>query len=406
MCYTYIEKLDKFVCFEDLGVIILFFIIILFFVILITFSIYKLCVYLNDNSNFKKKKINNIILKVCLSGLFVILILWLYNGIDGYLNGNEGFFCGAVAIGDCYDYGINGAVQRIIQKFYWTILMLIIFLLYIIIYKIKYKEKIITNKLPYFSVIIVITLISFFPLYKTIINKFYFHFTNYNYEIIIKGFDYNDYYIHVYDKKINVVKKEQVICITTPCNPIYNGEYEINFSDEIMTEIYNYIDNSFNNKNFTSQTIIFNNIVDSRESNIVKSIITNDETYIKETNNYYNYKIITDFQYKTLQNDGGSHINVYYQVNLKKNKIIKYEDKYVGFKGYKYKDKIIYEKIINNSINSKLKTIIEDLIAKEDINDKNNYSPYVIEFDDIKKEIYNSESIDLLENILTLIDKQ
>ena len=91
---------------------------------------------------------------------------------------------------------------------------------------------------------------------------------------------------------------------------------------------------------------------------------------------------------------------------MKKNKIIKYEDKYVGFKGYKYKDKIIYEKIINNSINSKLKTIIEDLIAKEDINDKNNYSPYVIEFDDIKKEIYNSESIDLLENILTLIDKQ
>lgn len=32
-------------------------------------------------------------------------------------------------------------------------------------------------------------------------------------------------------------------------------------------------------------------------------------------------------------------------------------------------------------MNLKLKTIIENLITKKDINDKNNYSPYVIEFD-------------------------
>lgn len=384
----------------------MFLIVILIFIILIAFAIYKLCVYLNNDNNVKKEKINSIILKACLSGLFVILILLLYNGIDGYLNGNEGFFCGAVAFGDCYDYGLNGLFQKIIQKFYWSIPILFIFLLYIIIYKVKYKGKIITNKLLYFTIIIVVALVSFFPLSKTIFNKIYFGFTDYKYEIIIEGFDYNDYYIHVYDKKINVIKKEQIICITTPCKPIYNGEYEIDFSDESMTEIYNYIDNLFNNKNFTSQTIIFDNITDTSESNIVKSIINNDEYYIKETNNYYNYKIITDFQYKTLQNDGGSHINVYYQVNLEKNKIIKYEDKYVGFKGYEYEEKIIYEKIINNSMNLKLKTIIEDLITKEDINDKNNYSPYVIEFDNNKKEIYNNESIKSLENIFNKIDNQ
>lgn len=296
----------------------MFLIVILIFVILITFGIYKLCIYLNNDNNVKKKKLNSIILKSCLSGLFVILILLLYNGIDGYLNGNEGFFCEAIAFGDCYDYGLNGFFQKIIQKFYWSIPILFIFLLYIIIYKVKYKGKIITNKLLYFTIVIIFALVSFLPLSKTIFNKIYFSFIDYKYEIIIEGFDYNDYYIHVYDKKINVIKKEQVICSTTPCEPIYNGEYEIDFSDGAMTEVYNYIDNLFNNKNFTSKIIVFDNIADVSESNIVKSIIYNDETYIKETNNYYNYKIITDFQYKTLQNDGGSHINVYYGINLEK----------------------------------------------------------------------------------------
>lgn len=362
------------------------FLIIMILVILIAFGSYKLCVYLNNDNNAKKKKINNIILKVCLSGVFVILILLLYNLIAGYLNGNEGFF------------------QKTIQKFYWSIPILFIFLLYIIIYKVKYKGKIITNKLLYFTIVIVVALLSFFPLYKKIFNKIYFDFTDYKYEIVIEGFDYNNYYIHVYDKKINVIKKEETMCITNSCNPIYNGEYEIDFSDESMTKIYNYIDNLFNNKNITSKKIIFNDIKDVGESNIVKSIILNDETYIK--NNYYNYKIITDSQYKTLQNDGGSNINVYYQINLEKNKIIKYEDKYVGFTGYEYKGKIIYEKNINNSMSLKIKTIIEDLITKNDINDKNNYTPYVIEFDNNKKEIYNSESIKSLENIFNTIDNQ
>ena len=373
-------------------------IVILF---LISLGIYKLCIYLNT-TNDVNKKINNIILKICINVCFVILIMLLYNGLDGYFKGCEGYICPDVIPRDCYYYGLAGLFCRI-QKYYWTIPIFLVCLIYIIIYKIKYKDKVIRNKVIY----IILFLIALFPLYKTIFNKIYSSINDYKYEIIVIGYDYNNYHIQVYKEKINVIKKEQVVCSTIPCEPIYNGEYEINFSDNSMKEIYDYVNDLFSNDDLISKTIIFNNIEDDKESSIIKSIITNDENYINEMNSYYNYKIVTDFQYKTLQKDGGSHINIYYKINLSENKIIKYEDKYVGFEGYEYKDKIIYEKNISNDINNKLKNIIEDLINKEDINNTNNYSPYIIEYGDINnKKIYNSESIKLLENVLKIIDNQ
>lgn len=120
----------------------------------------------------------------------------------------------------------------------------------------------------------------------------------------------------------------------------------------------------------------------------------------------YDFKIITDVKFRTLQNDGGSHINIYYLVNLKKNKIVKYEDKYVGLKGYEYKDKIVYEKYIDDTINTKLQDTILDLTTKKDINKKNNYNYYTIEDGNNEKIIYSDESIEALENIFSIIDKQ
>lgn len=259
----------------------MFFIIIFLLFIISIWGDYKLCIYLNENSNIKAKKINNIVSKLYLSGLFIILIILLYNGIDGYLNGNTSFLCETVKIDDCFNYGITAFFERIFEKLYWSIPLIMIFLLYIIIYKVKYKEKIINNKFLYFILIIILTLTSFIPLYKPIINKLYFTFNDYNYELIIKNFDYNNYYIRVYNQKINVIKKEQIVCTTTPCNPIYNGEYEINFSNDSMTKIYNYINDLFDNKNANSMTIYYNNIKEENELNIVKAIITNDEIIIK-----------------------------------------------------------------------------------------------------------------------------
>ncbi len=117
----------------------------------------------------------------------------------------------------------------------------------------------------------------------------------------------------------------------------------------------------------------------------------------------YDYKITTDTRLKTLQNDGGSHVNVYYTVDFKNNLIVKYEDKYVGFKGYEYKDKVVYKKTISKSKSTKLKSVIDELADKEDINTDNNYFCYTIEFGNNKVEIYNEDSIEALKYIINVL---
>jgi len=116
------------------------------------------------------------------------------------------------------------------------------------------------------------------------------------------------------------------------------------------------------------------------------------------------YIIITDSRYNTLQNDGGSHSDIYYEIDLNKNEVKKFEDLYIGFKGYEYQGKLIYNKSINSSIAMNLGDLLDNLISKEDINDTNNYSPFVIKQGDIEKDIYSQNSIELLKEQLQQID--
>ena len=120
-------------------------------------------------------------------------------------------------------------------------------------------------------------------------------------------------------------------------------------------------------------------------------------------NNKDVYKIITDTRFITLHNDGGSHVNVYYIVDFNNNMIAKYEDKYVGFEGYKYKDKLVSEKGIEETEATKFKKILEELIVKDDINNTNNYNFYTIENGDDKNNIHNEESIELLKDIIDIL---
>lgn len=123
----------------------------------------------------------------------------------------------------------------------------------------------------------------------------------------------------------------------------------------------------------------------------------------KQTNVITEYTIITDYKYITLQNDGGSHYNVYYKVNSNKGIIKKYEDHYIGFKGYEYKKKLVYSKKTNSKI-KKLTKVVNDIILKEDINNPKNYSPFEIKYKNTEKVIYNQESINLIRKKLTAID--
>ena len=78
------------------------------------------------------------------------------------------------------------------------------------------------------------------------------------------------------------------------------------------------------------------------------------------------YTVTTDTQFLTMQNDGGSHMNVYYQIDLQNNTVTKFEDKYVAFEGYEYQGKIIYSKNLSKDEAGNLLNILEEMISKKD----------------------------------------
>lgn len=48
--------------------------------------------------------------------------------------------------------------------------------------------------------------------------------------------------------------------------------------------------------------------------------------------------------------------------------------------------------------------LLFNLLSNEDVNDTNNYSPYIIKFDIEEKSIYNESSINSLKILLNKID--
>ncbi len=226
-----------------------------------------------------------------------------------------------------------------------------------------------------------------------------------NYDYYIKYKDNTNIY-DVYKKKnkIRVYAEEQPICIKAPCSKI-KTKYSIKFSDANMNIVNNFINSLFIYEKEKSIQLSDEDL-NSEQYNIMKSIVNNNETLLKDIYDFenYQYTIITDSQYKTLQNDGGSNYNVYYEINFENNVIKKYEDHYIGFKGYEYQGKLIYEKSINENTVNDLKVLLIDLLVKEDINDTKNYSPYTIKSNNIEKEIYNEKSIKSLKKLLNKID--
>ena len=117
------------------------------------------------------------------------------------------------------------------------------------------------------------------------------------------------------------------------------------------------------------------------------------------------YTIITDSKFITMQNDGGSHINIYYEVNVKSGEIKKLADSYVGFQGYEYEGKELYKKTIKGDILKELKKLLEDLVNEEDKSDDTHYSSYVIKYGDKQRDVYREDSVKALREILSKIDE-
>ena len=138
----------------------------------------------------------------------------------------------------------------------------------------------------------------------------------------------------------------------------------------------------------------------------------------KNSEEYSNFTLDSDSKYIlttnakifTMQDDGGSHINDYYQIEFDNNQVTKCEDKYVGFKGYKYKGKILYTRNLNEDEINELKFLIDEVITKKDDGQNtstSNYNYYTLstkDYEDIS--IYDETIINKFESILSLSSQE
>ena len=132
----------------------------------------------------------------------------------------------------------------------------------------------------------------------------------------------------------------------------------------------------------------------------------NIDSYEFILDNNDKYLVTTDTKYMTMQNDGGSHINVYYEIDLKNNVSNKYEDNYKGFQVYIYKHKLISSKKLNNIDVTKLKELFNNIVENRNNNndDTLNYNYYTISTIDYENlKIYNQTIID---DFLNIVDNQ
>ena len=111
----------------------------------------------------------------------------------------------------------------------------------------------------------------------------------------------------------------------------------------------------------------------------------------------YDYIIETDNKYLTMMDDGGSNINIYYQIDSKNHIIIKNKDEYKANLGGTPETikNIVYEgEITDNDIEK-----IKEIYNRTDLN-KNAELPFKIN----DKEIYDQEAINSLKELLNAID--
>ena len=144
-------------------------------------------------------------------------------------------------------------------------------------------------------------------------------------------------------------------------------------------------------------TIVFNFVYDRNQP---KMVLDSANKYIIET----------DFGFDTMMNDGGSHTDIYYEIDLDE-KIVKKVSEYYDYQNVgpggnpKVDKKVWYEKNIDVKIEQEIKNVCTEAIEKEDINDSKNYHCFVIKTDNQEKLIYNSKTIEKLRKLLEKIDE-
>lgn len=139
-------------------------------------------------------------------------------------------------------------------------------------------------------------------------------------------------------------------------------------------------------------------------------LIYNNKKNSKEYSNFIldsnsKYILTTNAKILTMQDDGGSYMNDYYQIDFDNNQVTKCQDKYVGFNGYEYKEKILYTKELNENELNELKSLIDETIEKKDDDQDTSISNYYYTLSDKdygEIRIYDESIINKLESLLSL----
>ena len=172
-------------------------------------------------------------------------------------------------------------------------------------------------------------------------------------------------------------------------------------NNEVIT-LENTIDNlkatSLQNENGNDKTSEILTTLEDKSSDI--------NNYVFELDSKNKYTIVTDLIWETMQNDGGSHSSIYYQIDLDDNIISKVEENYhANLGGSPNTEKsIIYIKKIDTNIQEEIKSLLNEILAKEDINNTHNYHFFKILSLNGEKYIYNINTIEKINNILKKID--
>jgi len=122
------------------------------------------------------------------------------------------------------------------------------------------------------------------------------------------------------------------------------------------------------------------------------------------------YIIETDDGQITMMNDGGSHTDIYYEINLDENIVERVSESVdyskVGPGGIpEINKKIMYTKNIDAKMQQEIKKTLAQVLEKEDINDSKNYHYFVISTESTEKTIYNKKTIKKLKKLLKKIDE-
>lgn len=115
------------------------------------------------------------------------------------------------------------------------------------------------------------------------------------------------------------------------------------------------------------------------------------------------YVIVTDMKYLTMQNDGGSHTSIYYEING--DTVIKLQDEYVGFVGYKYQGKVLYQTKTKDEVLEKLKTLLDNMISNGSEEPSGSFAPFTIKRNEEEVILFHEEKIQEIKELLKQIDQ-